>query len=150
MGISEVFAIGISLVSFIISLLSFFWQRKHDQNQSTLEAINRLQIQVFDKLNNYAPDEIATYCSNRKCEEYKKLSGYVSRINHFAIGIKHKIYNRKLFYSLTTGYFDGDQITSRIIPIIENKNLHNNGKIKYYGDTLELIEWMKKRSKKNR
>lgn len=142
-------AVVISVISLVVSLVSLLWQRARDRKQFTLEALNRLQSEVFDKLNNYSVEAIKDYCTDRQSVEYKELSGYLARINHFVIGIKNNIYNRKMFYSLSHGYFDAPHFTNRIIPIIESKNRSNKSPTWYYYEILDLVKWMDKTTKHN-
>ena len=137
----------ISLVSGGFALYSFLWTARRDRRQATLEAYNRLQTEVFDALNHYRPSEIEEICGDNRSAEYKKISGYLARIEHFCVGINEDIYDRDTFYALAHGYFDGPQIRRRIGPLIQQKNSGNTGEV-FYNDTLEVLEWMEKRAKK--
>ena len=144
----------ISIISLVIAIISalaagvtFFWTSSRDRKQATLEAFNRLQAEVFDNLNQYRPSDIPNICKDKKSEEYKKLSGYVARIEHFCVGLNKKIYDKNTFYELAHGYFDGDQIKKRICPIIEVKNSSNNSNELFYNDILAVLAWMDKKHK---
>ena len=104
--ISLIFAIA----SIVITVYTFGWTAKRDRKQATLEAYNRLQNEVFDKLNLYTPSEIADICEDTKSDAYKEISGLVARIEHFCVGVNTKIYDEKVFYALAHGYFDGHQL----------------------------------------
>ena len=142
--ILSVIAAAISVVTFLFSLYTFSWTAKRDKKQATLDAYNRLQNEVFDKLNLYSPAQINEICKNVKLPEYKTLGGHLARIEHFCVGINTEIYDRKTFYSLAHGYFDGDQIRARIEPIIENKNRSNTTGKRFYDDITKVFEWMEK------
>ena len=99
--------IGLSIAALVISILSgafslytFLWTAKRDRKQATLEAYNRLQAEVFDHLNTYRPAEICDICTDKKSEEYKVISGYLARIEHFCVGINQGIYDKNTFFAL--------------------------------------------------
>lgn len=146
--ILSIIAIVISVVSGGFSLYSFVWTARRDRKQATLEAYNRLQTEVFDNLNTYRPDEIRNICSDNKSADYKKVSGYLVRIEHFCVGLNQGIYDKNTFYALSHGYFDGHQIRKRIEPVIENKNSSKNSKEQFYNDTLSVLRWMEKKAAK--
>ena len=113
----SIIAIVIPVVSGVFAVLTFVWTAARDRKQATLEAYNRLQAEVFDNLNQYKPSEIQEMCSDNKSEVYKRISGYVARIEHFCVGLENGIYDKHTFYALSHGYFDRDQLRKRIIPI---------------------------------
>ena len=146
--IISIIAVVISVLSGVFAFYTFFWTAKRDRKQATLEAYNRLQAEVFDTLNTYQPEEIKDICKNTRSEEYKKLSGYLARIEHFCVGINTKIYDEKTFYSLAHGYFDGNQLRRRIEPILVSKNKFNNSDKSYYENTESVIKRMEGKRKK--
>jgi hypothetical protein len=148
--ILSIIAIVLSIASGGFSLFTFIWTACRDRNQATLEAFNRLQGEVFDKLNTYKPAEIREICNDRQSERYKAISGLLARIEHFCVGLNRGIYDKRTFYALAHGYFDGYQIRSRIEPIIESKNSSKNSKEQFYGDTLSVLNWMEKETEKTK
>lgn len=147
-AVLSIIAIVISVVSGGFALYTFLWTAKRDRKQATLEAYNRLQNEVFDKLNLYKPSEIRNICEDSTSEEYKKISGYLARIEHFCVGVNTKIYDRKTFYALAHGYFDGHQLRKRIEPLIDTKNQSQNSKEIFYNDTISVLLWMDKKAAK--
>lgn len=141
-------AIALSVASGIFTLYSFLWTNRRDRKESTLEAYNRLQSEVFDNLNTYTPAEIRDICLNSKSAEYKTISGYLARIEHFSVGINENIYDRNTFYALAHGYFDGNQLRKRIEPLIEAKNHSSKTNEVFYNDTISVLQWMDKKSNK--
>lgn len=109
-------------------------------------AYNQLQEQALDHLNYYMPAAIKEIAKDRRSEEYKKLSAYVARIEHFCVGVNHKIYDQKTVYELAHGYFDGG-LKTRIEPIIERKNQFDHD---YYANIHEVYAWMDKETKKRK
>lgn len=148
-AVLSIIAIVISVVSGGFALYTFLWTANRDRKQATLEAYNRLQNEVFDKLNLYKPSEIRDICEDSTTEEYKKISGYLARIEHFCVGVNTKIYDRKTFYALAHGYFDGHQLRKRIEPLINTKNQSKNSKEVFYNDTKSVLLWMDKKAAKN-
>ena len=145
----SIIAIAISVVSGGFALYTFLWTNCRDRKQATLDAYNRLQTEVFDKLNLYTPADIRSICEDNRSEKYKTVSGYVARIEHFCVGLNEGIYDRDTFYSLSHGYFDGHQIRKRIEPIMESKHQSSNSKEIFYNDTLSVLDWMDKKAGKN-
>lgn len=139
-------AFAISVLSGGFALYTFYWTANRDRKQATLEAYNRLQAEVFDHLNTYRPEDICRICADRKSEEYKKISGYLARIEHFCVGLNEGIYDKATFYALAHGYFDGPQIRRRIDPLICTKNSAGAGREVFYNDTLSVLSWMEKRT----
>ena len=148
-AVLSIIAIVISVVSGGFALYTFLWTAQRDRKQATLEAYNRLQNEVFDKLNLYKPSEIREICEDSTTEEYKEISGYLARIEHFCVGVNTKIYDRKTFYALAHGYFDGHQLRKRIEPLIDSKNQSKNSKEVFYNDTKSVLLWMDKKAAKN-
>ena len=146
--ILSILALSVSVFSFVFTFYTFFWTANRDKKRDTLEAYNRLQHEVFDKLNTYMPSEIRDICIDKKSEQYKTVSNYLARIEHFCVGLNEKIYDRNTFYALAHGYFDGYQLRRRIEPIIESKNSGKNTPELFYNDTLSVLAWMDKRYQK--
>ena len=136
--ILSVIAIVLSVISGGFALYTFFWTANRDRKQATLDAYNQLQEQALDHLNYYRPTEIIEIAKNPRSEEYKKLSAYIARIEHFCVGVTQNIYDRKTVYELAHGYFDG-AVRDRIDPIIENKNQHGTD---YYENIHSVYDWM--------
>ena len=145
----SIIAIVISVVSGAFAVFTFIWTAARDRKQATLDAYNRLQAEVFDNLNKYKPSEIQQMCNDNKSEEYKCISGYVARIEHFCVGLENGIYDKHTFYALSHGYFDRDQLRKRIVPIIENKNISKNRSEEFYRHIILTLEWMDKKQKHN-
>lgn len=136
-------SIVIAFASVIFSLVTYRKTVTHDRKQATLDTYNRLQNEVLDNLNAYTPSEIADIAEEPRSAEYKKLSGYIARIEHFCVGINEKIYDDDTFYALAHGYFDGHQLKKRIEPLLKSKNRSNNTKQLYYQNIIAVLEWMK-------
>ena len=139
----------VATASMIFTVISYKKTVIHDRKQATLEVYNRLQAEVFDNLNTYSPAEIRDICMDTKSSEYKTISGYVARIEHFCVGLNEDIYDKQTFYALAHGYFDGNQLRKRIEPLIEAENQSNKSKELFYNDTLSILQWMEQYKNKN-
>jgi hypothetical protein len=146
--ILSIIALAISILSGGFTLYTFYWTAARDRKQATLEVYNRLQAEVFDPINTYSPEEIEVICEDTKSMEYKILSGYLARIEHFCVGINNKIYDDKVFYSLAHGYFDGHQLRKRIEHLLNAKNTSNFSKELFYVNLYSVWDWMEKKAAK--
>ena len=146
----SIVAIVLSFLSGGFALYTFIWTSKRDRKQATLEAYNRLQAEVFDNLNAYRPSEICNIVEDTKSQEYKILSGYLARIEHFCVGINEGIYDKDTFYALAHGYFDGNQLKKRIEPLLEAKNRSSKTNELFYNDTISVLRWMDKQKNKTK
>lgn len=136
--ILSITAIVISIISGGFTYYTFRWTAERDRKQATLEAYNRLQEQVLDHLNHYMPKDIEEIAKNVRSEEYKKISAYIARIEHFCVGVNQKIYDHAVVYELAHGYLDGS-IKSRITPLIGKKNRSGHD---YYANIHGVYAWM--------
>lgn len=144
--ILSIIAIVLSVISGGFALYSFVWTARRDRKQATLEAYNRLQAEVFDHLNTFTPAQVREACQDTKSPEYKELSGYLARIEHFCVGLNQGIYDIKTFYALAHGYFEGHQLRSRIQPLLELKNKSSNSKELFYVNIYSVLNWMDKKA----
>ena len=135
----------VAVVSVVFSIITYRKAVVHDRKQATLEAFNRLQTEAFDHINLMSPANIREICEDPKCETYKILSGYVARIEHFAVGVKQRIYDWKVVYELSHGFID-KSIRSRIDIVIDEKN--KNSDTDYYRNIHELYIRMEKETNK--
>ena len=142
--ILSIIAIVLSVISGGFAFYTFIWTASRDRKQATLDAYNQLQEQALDHLNYYRPAEIADIAEDPRSQAYKKVSGYIARIEHFCVGVTQKIYDRKTVYKLAHGYFDG-AVRDRIEPIIERKNQSG---IDYYGNIHSVYGWMEEETQK--
>lgn len=134
----------LALGSFVFSLYTYRKALVHDRKQATLDAYNQLQSQALDYINYYKTCEIKEIASNRRSEEYKKISAYIARIEHFCVGVNQKIYDFKTVYELAHGYLDG-AIKTRIQLILDRKVMNNE---EYYANIKKVLEDMDKETHK--
>ncbi len=137
-------ALALSVVSIVFTAVTFFWTVRRDKKQATLDAYLRLQNESFDPLNLLAPAEIRRIAASPTSADYKKVSGYIARIEHFCVGVNTDIYDKDVVYELAHGYLDAPVILSRIEPIIEKKLRRADQD--YYRNIHEVLRWMKQKS----
>ena len=97
---------------------------ERQKKQATIDAYNKLQEQVLDKINEYKPAEIRKIAKDKQSEEYGVIGRYLARIEHFCVGLTNGIYDYETFYALAHGYFDSEQglLMPRLLPMIEKKS----------------------------
>jgi hypothetical protein len=121
MTMIDVISLVFSLCAAGFSVFTYWSNIVHDRKQATLEAYNQLQEQALDKLYVYMPKHLKEIVRNRRTEEYKLLSSYVARVEHFAVGVNKKIYDLDTVYELSHGFLDGG-IRTRIEILIGRKD----------------------------
>ena len=121
MTMIDVISLVFSLCAAGFSVFTYWSNIVHDRKQATLEAYNQLQEQALDKLYVYMPKHLKEIVKNRRTEEYKLLSSYVARVEHFAVGVNKKIYDLDTVYELSHGFLDGG-IRTRIEILIGRKD----------------------------
>ena len=148
--IISIIAVLVSGATFLFTVMVTYHGEQREKKQATLDALNVLQEQVFDNLNTYTFNdvkEIATkwsesiakknqYISANKgsvedfwnthheydtaIEEYRKISGYLARMEHFALGVNTGIYDAKVTERAATTYFV--MLYKKLMPILAVKN----------------------------
>lgn len=121
MTMIDVISLVFSLCAAGFSVFTYWSNIVHDRKQATLDAYNQLQEQALDKLYVYMPKHLKEIVKNRRTEEYKLLSSYVARVEHFAVGVNKKIYDLDTVYELSHGFLDGG-IRVRIEILIGRKD----------------------------
>ena len=152
--IVEVIAAVGAAVSAIVAAIALVYSvrtqnkiKVQEQKVQTMEAFNRLQREVLDKMNEVDKKFIESALVNNDKNEISKYSAYLARIEHFAVGVNSDIYDLQVVRRLGGQYMIG--IYNKLIPLIEfkrkrgrNTNLYNefermikNLKETYKGET---------------
>lgn len=146
----SIIAALVSIAAFLFSIMVTYRGEQREKKQATLDALNVLQEQVFDKLNTYTFGEIQNIAEkwselielkNRYIEskqgtaeefweshheydaviqEYRKISGYLARIEHFSLGVNTGIYDTMVTERAATMYFV--MLYKKMMPILAVKN----------------------------
>lgn len=164
----SIIAIIISFFSITISMVIYYKGVEREKKQATLDAFNALQEQTFDKLNHYTYAEIREISNNwrqaieekrkkkkahelnekekQKREhyftEYIVLSGYLARIEHFALGVNSGIYDAEIAERAATSYLVM-LYRGKLKPLIEVKH-SGDGNVEYYAEFRKLVEKIEK------
>lgn len=143
----EAISLLFSLAAAAFSVFTYWSNIIHDRKQATLEAYNLLQEQALDQLYVYMPKQLKEIVKNRRSEEYKLLSSYVARVEHFAVGVNQKIYDLNTAYELSHGFLDGG-IRTRIEILIGRKD--ENFDEEFYQNIKVLYEKMDEKTSKRK
>lgn len=95
-SIVDIITLAFSVIAAGFAAFTYRANVAHDRKIDTLDAYNRLQEQALDDLQMYMPAEVREIVKNKRSGEYKRLSSYVARIEHFAVGVEQEIYDRKI------------------------------------------------------
>lgn len=147
MTMVEAISLLFSLAAAAFSVFTYWSNIIHDRKQATLEAYNLLQEQALDQLYVYMPKQLKEIVKNRRSEEYKLLSSYVARVEHFAVGVNQKIYDLNTVYELSHGFLDGG-IRTRIEILIGRKD--ENFDEEFYQNIKVLYEKMDEKTSKRK
>ena len=142
-------SISLAIGSAVFSFITYVRNMRHDRKQATLDAFNRLQKQVFDQLNLISVARMQEIAADPHSEEYRIVSGYLARLEHFCVGVNQKIYDKKTVYALAHGYLDGF-VKSRIEPMLVQKNRRAEKQDTYYANIRKLLLWMDKENEKRK
>lgn len=134
-----------------------------------------LQEQVFDRLNEYTFAEIKSIVANWKTaleardsfvkskegtaesfwkqhheydeaiSQYRCLSGYLARIEHFSLGVNTGIYDVKVTERATTSYLT--MLYKKLNPLLEAKN--GGAENKYHTEFQQLVASLQAMEKQN-
>ena len=171
----SILAFIVSFATFLFSVLVTYRGEQREKEQATLDALNILQEQVFDNLNEYTFGEIKNIAEQWSAsieaknkfvenndfweshheydsvvDEYRKISGYLARIEHFALGVNTGIYDAKVTERAATTYFV--MLFKKLQPILAVKNggsvRDTELKNSFHTEFLTLVERIKTIEKK--
>lgn len=174
--IISIIAVFVSIVTFLFTVMVTYRSEQREKKQATLDALNVLQEQVFDNLNTYTFAEVKNVATQWQSsiqaknrfindkqgtsdefwnthheydsviEEYRKLSGYLARIEHFALGVNTGIYDVKVTERAATTYFV--MLYKKLMPILAVKNnvtpTDTNMKNEYHTEFSTLVKRIQK------
>ena len=130
----EMIALIISFVALIFSVIKFLFNAIHEKKKDTLDAFSALQSNALDGLYYYTKGQIKEISkSSNRAAEYKELSLYLSRIEHFCVGIRNGVYNKKIVNKLAGKHLV--PLYDKLTPLIEAKR-----RVPDAGDTYKNFE----------
>lgn len=133
----EAVTLTLSIVSLCFSLFTWYRALIHDRKKDTLDAFNVLQQQALDPLQSYTRARIREIAEDSRSEEYRIVSTYLARIEHFCVGVEQKVYDQRIVWELSEGFLNRG-VYEKLKPIIEHKNQQKN----YYRNFLAVVEKM--------
>lgn len=172
----SIIAVLVSGATFLFTIMVTYRGEQREKKQATLDALNVLQEQVFDNLNTYTFGEIKNissqwqlslqekdkYVSDKQetaeefwnahheydsaIEEYRKVSGYLARIEHFALGVNTGIYDVKVTERAATAYFA--MLYKKLMSILAVKNKSTSSGANYKNEFHTEFETLAQRIQK--
>lgn len=122
MGIVNLVVSIITCLGVAFGIFTYYSDVRRQRKKETLKAYAEMEEEVFNPLIRWAPQDIRDACEYKEGNGYKELSGYLARIELFSLGLEEKIYDFDTFYSISSGFFDGKKLSTRLYPLIEVKN----------------------------
>ena len=139
----EIASFILALLAAIFSVITYLISVRHDRQKDTIDAYNTLQEQALDHLSIYMPKEIEEISKHLRSEEFKMISHYLARVEHFSVGVRKKVYDQKIVYELASGFLDG-AIWNRLKSMIDSKGEQ------YYRNYCWLVQQMECVKQKNK
>lgn len=129
MTVSEGITILVSAAALVLSLYGYIAGLNRERKHATIDAYNRLQSEVLDKLKDYSLKQMQEIADNsRKQEykaEYKELGTLLARFNQFAVGVNTRVYDIRILRRLAGSHI-GNQY-DLLKPLIEKRRIHSPG-----------------------
>ena len=119
MTVSEIITSISSGIAFLLSVFNFCFYLIHDSVKDSIDAFNTLQNESLDKLYFYTKSDIQNIAKHPKSEDYKQITLYLSRIEHYCVGINKRIYSKKIVNLLAGKCLC--PLYDKMLPIIEAK-----------------------------
>ena len=124
-GIATPLTLIAACIELALSIRKNKQDKEHDKRKDTLDAYRELQIDVFDELclkytKNRIREVSEHYRTKENAEDYRILSIYTAKIEHFCVGVEKDIYDWETVYELAHGFLDG-KIRGWLSPLMERK-----------------------------
>lgn len=142
----DIFAVIFAGAAFVLSAIQFINDNSRQKRESTLNAYNDLQDDVFTNFN-----ILLAECESKKKKlsslrpgdkEWEDITGYLAKIERFSVGINSGIYSIKVLNRLGGGYFI--RLYRELNPIIEKKKKTNKSKGNHYDEFEATVKKLKK------
>lgn len=144
----DIMALVLSAIAAVFSIWSFLLERKRNCREATIHAFEELEKEVF------LQDDYESVIAEAKKEAEEHESGrawrrgteFLSRIEHFCVGVQAKAFDLDTLNRLAGGYFIKQYENWR--PIIEQKRLDDKS-MKHYNEFEDVVNKLKKKRKTN-
>lgn len=143
----EIAALIISIFAAAFSIYEFAIDIRRARKQATLDAFNILQEQAFDEINKYSKKDIEDIAEQKESDQYKQLTVYLARIEHFSVGVNTRIYDRTVVKRLAGKYLIG--LDGKLSVLIDKKRKEGHSK-ELYDEFKTLVISLKKTIKKEK
>lgn len=142
--INTIIAVG-TVAPIIVGVVTYYRDRKRKAQQDTIEAFQDLQNGTLSKINRLTPTEVEAHAYESHSEEYKTYTDYLMSIECFCSGLKKKIYDFDVFYSVARDYFDDHKgpIRPKVEIMVEARRKYND---EYYSSLRWVWNEMEKRN----
>ena len=134
----DLLALIIALAAFALSFLQFIREASRQKKESTLDAYNELQKDVFDKLNKYN----GPICAKRGTEKWNICTDYLAKIERFSVGINTGIYSIYVLNRLAGGFFIHEY--DKLSLIIQRKRIDKKVEGGHYDEFEMTVKRLKK------
>ena len=133
----DIVALIISILTAVFSILQFAIEGSRQKKESTLEAYDNLQHEVFSKLKKYS------LCTLKKGDDgWDDVTVCLAKIEKFCVGINTHIYSCKILNRLGGGHFI--EQFDELRPIITQKR-ENDSSNKHYDEFEMVVNKLKKK-----
>lgn len=143
----EIWALFISILAFVLSLVQFLKDSSRQKKETTLTVYNELQNEVFSELNilflKYPKDKFKELEPGNK--DWESITNHLAKIERFSVGINSGIYSLRILNRLGGGYFI--RIYDRMSIIIDKKRKDDVSKGKHYNEfelTVKKLKQLRK------
>lgn len=145
----DLLAFAIAVAAFVLSAIQFINDNSRQKCESTLNAYNDLQDDVFTNLNvllsEYETKKTSVASLTTGEKDWEDITGYLAKIERFSVGINSKIYSIKVLNRLGGGYFI--RLYNELNPIIIKKREANISKGNHYNEFEVTVKKLKKMRK---
>lgn len=132
--------------AFMLSIIQFIRDNSRQKRESTLNAYNDLQDDVFTNLNILLSEykikkkKLTSLRSGDK--DWEDITEYLAKIERFSVGINSGIYSIKVLNRLGGGYFI--RLYEELSPVITKKRKANISKGNHYDEFEVTVKKLKK------
>ena len=141
--IISIIAILLSAGSLTVAIIQYYTERQRNRNESTIHAFDDLEANVFleadykKTINTLSKDQII----NEK--DMVKASPYLSRIEHFCVGINTETYDISTLNRMAGGFFiEQYNLWEKIINA--KREEESSIKMQHYNEFEDVVEILKK------
>ena len=143
----ELAALLLSIAAILLSIYQWWKDNSRQKKESTINAFYNLQNDALHELN-----MIIAACDGdmnsiiRGSENWKKVTGYLSKIEHFSVGVNARVYSLEILNRMAGGYFI--HMFETLQPVIQKKRAYNNSNGKHYDEFESAVNHLRELRKK--